>query len=135
MDAGIRAAQWYIDNNNLDGGYYYNVTKSGGKHLSFDFCTSAVGCAVIMWTDLWNRTNDEKYAKEIETALGFLIRAQFNQDVEDPNIRGAFFEGYLPPDGTLSPGFYLRDIATIFAVRAMLKTLDTFQEDVYYMQY
>lgn len=135
LDAGIRAAQWYIDNNNLDGGYYYNVTKSGGKHLSFDFCTSAVGCAVIMWTDLWNRTNDEKYAKEIETALGFLIRAQFNEDVEDSNIKGAFFESYLPPDGTLSPGFYFRDIATIFPVRAMLKILETFEGDVYYVEY
>jgi hypothetical protein len=135
LDAGIRAAQWYIDNNNLDGGYYYNMTKSGGKHLSFDFCTSAVGCAVIMWTDLWNRTHENKYAKEIETSLGFLLRAQFNQDVEDPNIKGAFFEGYLPPDGTLSPGFYIRDIATIFAVRAVLQILETFREDVYYVVY
>jgi hypothetical protein len=135
LDAGIRAAQWYIDNNNLDGGYYYNMTKSGGKHLSFDFCTSAVGCAVIMWTDLWNRTHENKYAKEIETSLGFLLRAQFNQDVEDPNIKGAFFEGYLPPDGTLSPGFYIRDVATIFAVRAVLQILETFREDVYYVVY
>ncbi len=135
LDAAIRSAQWYIDNDNLDGGYYYNITKSGGKHLSFDFSTSAVGCAVIMWTDLLNRTHDEKYVKEIETSLGFLLRAQFNQDVEDPNIRGAFFEGFLPPDGTLCPGFYFRDISTIFAVDAMLKILDTFKEDIYYIQY
>ncbi len=135
LDAGIRAAQWYIENNNLDGGYYYNITKTGGKHLSFDFCTSAVGCAVIMWTDLYRRTGDEIYRKEIETALGFLIRAQFNQDVQDPNIRGAFFEGYLPPDGTLCPGFYFRDIATVFSTRAMLEILETFKADVYYVQY
>ncbi len=135
LDAAVRAAQWYIDNNNLDGGYYYNVTKAGGKHLSFDFCTSAVGCSVIMWTDLWKRTGDEKYRKEIETALGFLLRAQFNQDVEDSNIRGAFFEGYLPPDGTLCPGFYFRDIATIFPTRAMLEVLSTFERDIYYIQY
>ncbi len=135
LDAGIRAAQWYIDNNNLDGGYYYNVTKNGGKHLSFDFCTSAVGCAIIMWTDLYNRTKEEKYVKEIETSLGFLLRAQFNEDVEDPNIKGAFFEGYLPPDGTLSPGFYIRDIATIFPVSAMLKILEIFEGDVYYVEH
>jgi hypothetical protein len=135
LDAGLRAAQWYINNNNLDGGYYYHATKTGGRHLSFDFCTSAVGCAVIMWTDLWKRTADEKYVKEIETSLGFLLRAQFNQDVEDRNIKGAFFEGYLPPDGTLCPGFYIRDIATIFSTRAMLEVLETFKQDIYYIEY
>jgi len=135
LDAAVRAAQWYIDNNNLDGGYYYHTTKSGGKHLSFDFCTSAVGCAVIMWVDLWKRTGDEKYVKEIETSLGFLLRAQFNRDVQDQNIRGAFFEGYLPPDGTLCPGFYIRDIATIFSTRAMLEVLKTFKQDIYYIEY
>ena len=135
LDAAVRAAQWYIDNNNLDGGYYYNVTKTGGKHLSFDFCTSAVGCAVIMWTDLYNRTHDKKYLREIETSLGFLLRAQFNRDVEDANIRGASFEAYLPPDGSLCPGFYIRDIATIFSARAMLEILKTFEGDIYYVQY
>jgi uncharacterized protein YyaL (SSP411 family) len=135
LGAAVRAAQWYIENNNLDGGYYYNITKTGGKHLSFDFCTSAVGCAVIMWTDLYKRTGDEKYRSEIETSLGFLLRAQFSQDVEDPNIKGAFFEGYLPPDGTLCPGFYFRDIATVFATRAMLETLRTFGDDTYYVLY
>jgi hypothetical protein len=135
LDAGIRAAQWYIENNNLDGGYYYNVTRNGGKHLSFDFCTSAVGCATIMWIDLFKRTGDQIYRREIETSLGFLLRAQFNQNVADPNVRGAFFEGYLPPDGTLCPGFYFRDIATIFAARAMLEVLETFREDIYYIEY
>jgi rhamnogalacturonyl hydrolase YesR len=135
LDAAVRAAQWYIDNDNLDGGYYYHITKTGSKHLSFDFCTSAVGCAVIMWTDLWKRTGDEKYLRSIETSLGFLLRAQFNQDVEDQNIKGAFFEGYLPPDGTLCPGFYIRDIATIFAARSMFEVLKTFNGDIYYLQY
>jgi hypothetical protein len=88
-----------------------------------------------MWVDLYNRTHDEKYVKEIETSLGFLLRAQFNRDVQDRNIRGAFFEGYLPPDGTLCPGFYIRDIATIFSTRAMLEVLKTFKQDIYYIEY
>ncbi|MFB3905211.1 MAG: hypothetical protein ACE15E_17310 [Acidobacteriota bacterium] len=135
LDAAVRAAQWYIDNNNLDGGYYYNVTKSGGKHLSFDFCTSAVGCAMIMWIDLWKRTGEEKYLKEIETSLGFLLRCQLRDDVEDPAVRGAFFEGMLPPDGTLAPGFYFRDIATIYSVRAMLELMRAVPGDIHYLQY
>jgi hypothetical protein len=88
-----------------------------------------------MWTDLYNRTKDEKYVKAIETSLGFLRRAQFNRNVEDRNVRGAFYEGYLPFDGTLSPGFYIRDIATIFSVRAMVEVLETLKQDIYYIEY
>jgi hypothetical protein len=129
LEAGIRAGDWYIHNSNLDGGYYYHITREGHNHLSFDFSTSAVGCAVIMWCDLWQRLGDDKYLDAIQRALGFLLRAQFRQEVPDPNLRGAFFEGYLPPDGTMEPGFYLRDIATIFPARAMLTILETFKGD------
>ncbi|UCD36734.1 MAG: hypothetical protein JSW54_07770 [Fidelibacterota bacterium] len=136
LEAAIRAGDWYIDNSNLDGGYYYHTTREGQGHLSYDFSTSAVGCAVLMWCDLWQRLGDEKYRHAIERALGFMLRAQFRQDVEDPNLRGAFFEGYLPPDGTMSPGFYLRDIATIFPSRAMLTILETFEGDEFaYVDY
>jgi hypothetical protein len=134
--AAIRAGDWYINNSNLDGGYYYHTTREGHKHLSYDFSTSAVGCAVIMWCDLWQRLKDERYLTAIERALGFLLRAQFNQDVSDPNIQGAFFEGYLPPDGTMEPGFYLRDIATIFSTRALLTILETFPANtIHYLDY
>ncbi|UCH10225.1 MAG: hypothetical protein JSU61_13675 [Fidelibacterota bacterium] len=136
LEAGIRAGDWYIRNSNLDGGYYYHTTREGHNHLSFDFSTSAVGCAVIMWCDLWQRLGDDKYRDAIQRALGFLLRAQFRQDVPDPNLRGAFFEGYLPPDGTMEPGFYLRDIATIFPARAMLTILETFEGDeIPYLDY
>lgn len=136
LDAGIRSAQWYADNNNIDGGYYYNVTRKGDKHLSFDFCTSAVGCAVIMFNDLYKRTGDEKYRKEIEVSLGYLMRAQLNSDVpEDRNVQGAFFESILPPDGTMCPGFYFRDIATVFPVRAILEVMRDIPGDLYYIQY
>jgi len=128
LKAGVRAGDWYINNSNIDGGYYYHTTARTRQHLSFDFATSAVGCAVIMWCDLWRRLGEERYVVAIERALGFLLRAQFNQDVEDPNLKGAFFEGLLPPDGTLQPGYYLRDIATIFPARAMLTVLETFPE-------
>lgn len=136
LDAAIRAGDWYINNSNLDGGYYYHTTREGHNHLSYDFSTSAVGCAVIMWCDLWQRLGDEKYRIAIERALGFLLRAQFHQDVEDRNIRGAFFEGYLPPDGTMKPGFYIRDIATIFPSRALFMILDTIPSDtIHYLDY
>jgi rhamnogalacturonyl hydrolase YesR len=136
LNAAIRAGDWYINNSNIDGGYYYHTTPEGHNHLSFDFSTSAVGCAVIMWCNLWKRLKHTKYVNAIERALGFLLRAQFNPDVKDPNVKGAFFEGYLPPDGTLEPGFYLRDIATVFPACAILTILETFDDqDIAYLEY
>lgn len=136
LESAIRAGDWYINNSNIDGGYYYHTTPEGHHHLSFDFSTSAVGCAVIMWCDLWKRLRHEKYIAAIERALGFLLKAQFNQDVKDANVRGAFFESYLPPDGTLEPGFYLRDISTVFSARAMIEMLETFEDqDFDYLEY
>ncbi len=135
LKAGIRACDWYLDNVSLDGAcYYHNSLK--GRHLSFDFCTSAVGCAVIMWVDLWKRTRQEKYRNAIEASLGFLLKAQFRQDVPDRNIRGAFFEGLYVPDGTMNQGYYFRDIATIFSARAMLEVLKAFDgQPLHYVEY
>jgi hypothetical protein len=135
LKAGIRACDWYVENVSLDGAcYYHNSLK--GRHLSFDFCTSAVGCAVIMWVDLWKRTHQEKYRQAIEASLGFLLKAQFRQDVPDPNIRGASFEGLFLPDGTMNQGYYFRDIATIFSARAMLEILKAFEgQQLYYVEY
>ena len=45
-------------------------------------------------------------------------------DVEDANVRGALFESPRAPDGSLAPGFRVRDIAAIFAIRAWDAVLD-----------
>jgi len=122
LECGIRSGDWYILNSTLDGAVYYHTTRNG-KHLSFDFCTSAVGCAVIIWIDLWERLGEEKYLDAIERGLGFLLGAQFSRDAEDRNLRGAFFERLNPMDNTGNPGFHIRDIATIYGVQAMLRLL------------
>ena len=39
-------------------------------------------------------------------------------------MRGAFFESPNKPDGSLAPGYQVRDIATIFGIRALDAVLD-----------
>jgi len=135
LECTIRSGDWYIQNSTLDGAIYYHTTRNG-KHLSFDFCTSAVGCAVIMWTDLWIRLKEERYLEAVEKGLGFLLGAQLGPDMEDRNLRGVFFERLNPTDGTETPGFHVRDIATIFAVQAILKLLESSKDrEFYYFGY
>ncbi|MFB3825603.1 MAG: hypothetical protein ACE15B_02495 [Bryobacteraceae bacterium] len=127
LKAAARTADWYIENSSLDGACYYHNTRNA-RHLSFDFCVSATGCAGVIYADLWKRTGQAKYRAAIEKTLGFLLRAQFGPSAGDPNLRGAFFEGLQPPDGTGRQQYYIRDISTTFAVRAMLEILRAFPD-------
>lgn len=123
LDGAIRAGDWYRAGQNLDGGLYYTPTPDG-RHNSFGLCTSVVAVAVLFWVDLRRRTGDASYLTAIERGVGFLLAAQFSDDVEDPDVRGALFESPRPPDGSLAPGYRVRDIAAIFAIRALDAVLD-----------
>ena len=83
-----------------------------------------VAVAVLLWTDLLQRTGDDGYLLAIERGVGFLLAAQLDQQAADPDVRGALFESPRPPDGSLAPGYRVRDIAAIFAVRALDAVLD-----------
>lgn len=117
LDAAVRAGTWYLDNQNLDGGFYY-ATLRDGRHGSFALATSGAAVAAILWADLHARTNDPVYLEAIGRSLRFLAAAQFSDEADDPNVRGALWETLNVPDGTTRPGFRVRDIASIFAVRA-----------------
>lgn len=123
LQAGIRAARWYLDHQNLDGGFYYSPLRDG-RHGSFALATSGSAVASIVWADLYERTGDKRYREAIQRSLRFLAAAQFSQRCGDPNIRGALWETLNVPDGSGSPGFRVRDIAPIFAVRAWDRLLD-----------
>ena len=121
-EASLRVGEWYLAQQNLDGGFYYSPLISG-KHTSFGLATSGAAVASIIWCDLFTRTGDKKYKDAINRSVRFLLAAQFSQENDDPNIRGALWESPNAPDGTGYPGSYIRDIATIFAIRALDKVL------------
>lgn len=123
LDGAIRAAEWYLHGQNLDGGAYY-TPNTGGQHNSYGLCTSVSAVSILFWADLWRRTGEDRWLVGIRRAVGYLLRTQFADDVEDPDVRGAFFESPNKPDGSLSPGFQVRDIATIFGIRALDAVLD-----------
>jgi uncharacterized protein YyaL (SSP411 family) len=118
LDGAIRSGDWYLERQNLDGGIYYTPSPDG-RHNSFGLCTSVVAVAILLWADLRRRTGDAGYLPAIERGVGFLLAAQFADDCDDPDVRGALFESPRHPDGSLAPGYRVRDIAAIFAVRAL----------------
>jgi hypothetical protein len=121
-DASLRVGQWYLEQQNLDGGFYYSPVVKG-KHTSFGLATSGSAVSTIIWTDLYARTGDQRYKDAINRSVRYLMAAQFSQTADDPNIRGALWESINLPDGSNAPGFYIRDIASIFAIRAIDKAL------------
>ena len=122
-DAAIRCGDWYLRTQNLDGGLYYTPAPDG-RHNTFGSCTSVAAVAVIFWADLYQRFGDPRWLDAIRRGVGFLLAAPFSADVEDANVRGALFESPRAPDGSLAPGFRVRDIAAIFAIRAWDAVLD-----------
>jgi hypothetical protein len=123
LQGAVRAAEWYLHGQNLDGGAYY-TPNTEGMHNSYGLCTSVSAVSILFWADLWRRTGEERWLVGIRRATGYLLRAQFAEDVEDAEVRGAFFESPNKPDGSLAPGFQVRDIATLFGIRALDAVLD-----------
>ena len=123
LEGAVRAGDWYLRTQNLDGGLYY-TPRPDEKHNSFGLCTSVVAVATIFWADLYRRTGAERYLDPIRRSVGYLLAAQFRDDVPDPDVRCALFESPKAPNGTLAPGFLVRDIAAIFAIRAWDAVLD-----------
>lgn len=123
FEGAVRAAEWYLEGQNLDGGAYY-TPNTVGRHNSYGLCTSVSAVSILFWADLWRRTGEERWLIGIRRAVGYLLRAQFADEVEDAEVRGAFFESPNKPDGSLAPGYQVRDIATIFGIRALDAVLD-----------
>jgi hypothetical protein len=123
LQAGIRAAKWYARHQNTDGGMYYYVNRAG-RGGSFNLCTSGCAAGIILWLEAMKHGCD--FRNEIELAMKYILRAQFKEEVDDPNARGGFFEKLSEPDGSLAPGFEMRDIAATFSILAMEKSLALF---------
>jgi hypothetical protein len=74
-------------------------------------------CAVIIWLELYEETQDACWLEPIHKALRFAIEMQFKHP-KDANLKGCILEKVLPPDGTDASPYYIRDLGTIFFVTA-----------------
>ena len=118
----LRVGEFYLEQQNLDGGFPYAPLRDG-RHGSFALATSGSAVSTIIWCDLYRRTHDGRYLDAIRRSLRFLFAARFSPDAEDEQVRGALWETLNVPDGSTTPGYRVRDIATIFAIRAMDRVL------------
>ncbi len=118
-----RACDWYVWAQNVDGGMHYSTYIDRNKP-SFSLCSSAVGCALIMWKRYKDMTGETKYDEPVQKGIEYLLRVQL-LNVEDENLRGAFFESIGPNNNSDKIEIYLRDLATIFAIRGLLSWHDS----------
>lgn len=122
LHGAIRAGDWYRAQQHLDGGFPYSPLLDG-RHGSFALATSGAAVSTVIWCDLYERTGDTSYLSAIERSLRFLFAARLDESNADSNVRGALRETLNVPDGSTSPGYRVRDIAPIFAIRALDRAL------------
>lgn len=116
LDCAIRAGQWYLNAQRRDGGLFRR-TYTDFRTDSFGHATSGIACAAILWQGLHRVTGDSRWLEPIDLALRFCVSMQFIRP-EDPNLAGAILEKVLPPDGTDHSPYHIRDLGTIFFVKA-----------------
>ena len=117
LDCARRVGEWYLHLTRDEGDPFH-----GSLRQSSGIDTSGMACAAILWMDLFQETKDERWMAAARRALRYCMNMQF-REVQDPNLKGAFLEQVLPPNGTDRSPFYVRDIATIFFVQAACKFL------------
>lgn len=116
LDCAVRSGQWYTKAQRTDGGLF-RATYLDFRTDSFGHATSGIACASILWQELHRITGDSAWLEPADRALAFCARVQFSEP-EDPNLRGAILEKVLPPDGTDRSPYHIRDLGTIFFVKA-----------------
>lgn len=122
MDQAVRSAQWYARAMRHDGGLFRGTYVDGSTD-SFGHAASGIGCALIMWINLYLRLKDESYLPLIDRGFRFLLTMQVH-DAQDPNMRGTIIEKIMPPDGTDSSPYLVRDLGTIFFLQAAALALE-----------
>lgn len=68
--------------------------------------------------------NDNRYDENISLGLEYLLKMQFIKPM-DKNIKGAILERVVPPNGTDSSPYYIRDLGTIFFIQALCTIIKT----------
>jgi hypothetical protein len=80
-------------------------------------------CASILWLELFKATLDPQWLKPISKAIKFGMNMQF-KNPKDENLKGCILEKVLPPDGTDSSPYYIRDLGTIFFIQVVALILE-----------
>ena len=121
LDCATRSANWYKQAQRLDGGMF-RTTNVDFKTESYGNATSGVLSACCLWRDLIVQGQGNDFIHNFKLALKFAHSMQF-KTVSDKNIHGAILEKVLPPDGSDSLPYYIRDLGTIFYIQALSQAI------------
>ena len=117
----IRCGDWYLRAQRRDGGIF-RLTYTDFTTPSFGHATSAMACAIKLWTRLWRLTGDPKWLPPAKKGLEFCMKMQV-QSCQDANLQGVIIEKINQPDGTDRSLIHIRDLGTIFYVQAVCDLL------------
>ncbi|CAN5775813.1 hypothetical protein BH23CHL5_BH23CHL5_06360 [soil metagenome] len=124
LECAVRAADWWLEGQTIDGGMYYSPGPDH-SHTAYGLCTSVSAVAAMYCLELWNRIGESRFLEAAHRSLGYLLRAQFSEAEPALNVVGALYEAPNQPDGTTCPGFLVRDLPAIFAIRAWAMAMGT----------
>ncbi len=124
IEAATACAEFTVRALRHDGGYFRNYYL-GNSTDSFGHATSGSACAAILLLELLAVDNNTRWISFIEDALSFCMNMQFSKP-QDENLRGAILEKILPPDGTDNSPYYLRDLGSIFFIKAASLYIENF---------
>ncbi len=121
LDQFRRSTAWYKQALRRDGGLFRH-TYPDFTTESFGHATSGVCCAVIMLAAEIRECQSEDALPILNKAMEYTLGMQFTSPA-DANLTGAILEKVLPPNGTDSSPYYIRDLATIFFIQAASSVL------------
>ena len=118
----------YLDCARRVGDWYLHLTRDetdpfhGSLRAPAGLDTSGMACAAILWLELFEETRDARWMAAAQRALRYCLAMQF-REVQDPNLKGAFLEQVLPPNGSDRSPFLVRDLAATFFIQAACRVL------------
>ena len=112
LECAKRVGDWYMHLARDEADPFHgSLRESAGLE------TSGMACAAILWLELFEESREQRWMAAVRRAMRYCLNMQF-REVQDPNLKGAFMEQVLPPNGSDRSPFFVRDIATTFFIQA-----------------
>lgn len=123
LQACCRTADWHAGKQTTDGALYYR-TGLDGSHSALKICGSAVAMAGLLWTRLLKHAPCHQYRAAILKGVKFLLDTQHGDQHPNHELQGAFFECWRIEKGYGFSYYWIRDIATHFALQFLGELMD-----------
>jgi len=117
LDAFNRAVDWYIKTFNRDGGITNPSFDDSHPKPTFNTATSGTSAAALMLRDQCAELGNTKNLDWLITCMNYILSLQITKTAV-PALKGAIIESIMPPDGSDTCPYWVRDVATTFFITA-----------------